>query len=85
MIPFRCLNMYWLYALNLPAQITARQIQTSKQKRKFSTTPINDRQLLSQKIRKKISVIKTNSFDWELLTFDGIKKIHFGILIHVLS
>ena len=54
--------------------------------RKFSTKTINDRQLLRQKIRQKISVIKTNSFDWELLTFDDIKKIvHFGILIHVLS
>jgi len=62
LIPFRCLNMYWLYALNLPAQITARQIQTSKQKRKFSTTPINDRQLLSQKIRQKISAIITNTY-----------------------
>ena len=49
-------------------------------------TPINDRQLSLQKIRKKISVIKTNSFDWKLLTFDDIKKIvHFGVLIHVLS
>ena len=39
-----------------------------------------------KKIRQKISVIKTNSFDWELFTFDDIKKIvHFGILIHVLS
>ena len=37
-------------------------------------TTINDRQLLRQKIRQKISVIKTNSFDWELLTFDDIKK-----------
>ena len=47
---------------------------------------INDRQLSRQKIRQKISVIKTNSFDWELFTFDDIKKIaHFGILIHVLS
>ena len=55
-------------------------------KRKFSTMTINDRQLSRQKIRQKISVIKTNSFDWELLTFDDIKKIvHFGILIHVLS
>ena len=47
------------------------------QKRKFSTTPINerlDRQLSRQKIRQKISVIKTNSVDWELLTFDDIKK-----------
>ena len=78
--------MYWLYALNLPAQITARQIQTSKQKRKFSTTPMIDRQLSRQKIHQKILVIKTNSFDWELLTFDDIKKIsHFGILSHVLS
>ena len=55
-------------------------------KRKFSTTPINDRQLSRQKIRQKISVIQTKSFDWELLTFDDIIKIvHFGILIHVLS
>ena len=47
---------------------------------------INDRQLLCQKIRQKILVIKTNSFDWELFTFDDIKKIvHFDILIHVLS
>jgi len=36
--------------------------------------PIKDRQLWSQKIRQKISVIKTNSFDWELFTFDDIKK-----------
>ena len=55
-------------------------------KRKFSTTTINDCQLLSQKFRQKILVIKTNSFAWELLTIDDIKKIvHFGILIHVLS
>ena len=55
-------------------------------KRKFSTTPINDRQLSRQKICQKVSAIKTNSFDWELLTFYDIKKIvHFGILIHVLS
>ena len=55
-------------------------------KRKFSTMTINDRQLSRQKIRQKISVIKTNSFDWELLTVHDIKKIvHFGILIHVLS
>ena len=48
-------------------------------------TTINDRQLSRQKIRQKISVIKTNSFDWELLTFDDIKKIvHFGILSQVL-
>ena len=48
-------------------------------------TTINDRQLSGQKIRQKISVIKTNSFDWELLTFDDIKKIvHFGFLIHFL-
>ena len=33
------------------------------------------RQLSGQEIRQKISVIKTNSFDWELLTFDYIKKI----------
>ena len=47
---------------------------------------INDRQLSSQKIRQKISVIKTNSFDWGLFTFADIKEIvHFGVLIHVLS
>ena len=34
-----------------------------------------DCHLLRQKVRQKISVIKTN-------TFDDIKKIHFGILIH---
>ena len=46
----------------------------------------NGRQKIRQKICQKISVIKTKSFDWELLTFDDIKKIvHFGILIHVLS
>ena len=57
-----------------------------KQKRKFSTATIIDRQLSRQKIRQKISVIKTNSFDWELFTSDDIKKIvHFGILIHILS
>ena len=44
------------------------------QKQKFSTTTINDCQLWRQKIRQKISVIKTNSFDWELFTFDDIKK-----------
>ena len=38
-----------------------------------------DRHLLHQKVRQKISVVKTN-------TFDDIKEIvHFGILIHVLS
>ena len=48
----------------------------------FCTASNNGR----QKIRPKISVIKANSFDWELLTFDDIKKIvHFGILIHFLS
>ena len=50
-----------------------------KQKRKFSTATIIDRQLSRQKIRQKLSVIKTN-------TSDDIKKIvHIGILIHVLS
>ena len=48
-------------------------------KRKFSTAPIIDPQLSRQKIRQKLSVIKTN-------TSDDIKKIvHFGILIHILS
>ena len=49
-------------------------LQTLPIYRKFSTTPINDCQLSCQKICQKISVIKTNSFDWELLTFDDIKK-----------
>ena len=41
--------------------------------------PIIDHQLSRQKIRQKISVIKTNFFD-------NIKKtVYFGILIHVLS
>ena len=62
------------------------QKNKNKQERKFSTTSINDRQLSSQKIRQKISAIKTNSFDGELFTFDDNKKIvHFGISIHVLS
>ena len=40
---------------------------------------IIDCQLSRQKIRQKLSVIKTN-------TSDDIKKIvHFGILIHILS
>ena len=30
------------------------------------------RQKVSQKMCQKISVIKTNSFDWGLLTFDDI-------------
>ena len=34
----------------------------------------NGRQKIGQKICKKIAVIKTNFFDWELLTFDDIKK-----------
>jgi hypothetical protein len=38
-----------------------------------------DRHLLHQKVRQKISVIKTNTFD------DTKKIVHFGILIHVLS
>ena len=43
-------------------------------KLKFSTAAIIDRQLSRQKIRQKISVIKTNSFD-------DIKKIvHVGTL-----
>ena len=37
-------------------------------------TTINDRQLLRQKIRQKISVIKTSTSDWELFTYDDIKK-----------
>ena len=42
-------------------------------------------QKIRQKTRQKISVIKKNTFDWELLTFDDIgEMVHFGILIHVL-
>ena len=39
-----------------------------------------DRHISRQKVRQKISVIKTN-------TFDDIEKkiVHFGILIHVLK
>ena len=51
----------------------------ANQKRKFSTATIIDRQLSRQKIRQKLSVIKTN-------TSNDIKRIvHFGILIHILS
>ena len=51
----------------------------------FCTASNNGCQKIRQKIRQKISVIKTNSFDWELLTFDDSTKIvHFGILIHIL-
>ena len=39
---------------------------------------IKDRQLIRQKVRQKISVIKTN-------TCDDKKIVHFGILIHILS
>ena len=36
-----------------------------------------------KKIRQKNSVIKTNFFDWELLTLDDIKTIvHFGFSIN---
>ena len=35
--------------------------------------------LLRQKVRQKISVIKTNTFD------DVKRMVHFGILIHILS
>ena len=34
----------------------------------------NGRQRISQKFHQKISEIKTNSFDWELLIFDAVKK-----------
>ena len=40
---------------------------------------IKDRQLIRQKVRQKISVIKTNTCD------DITKTVHFGNLIHVLS
>ena len=71
---------------NKAKQQILRKKKSGSLKRKFSTMTINDCQLSRQKIRQKISVIKTNSFDWKLFTFDDIKKIvHFGILIHVLS
>ena len=47
------------------------QKKKNEQKRKFSTTSINDRQLSRQKIRQKFSVIKTK-------TNDDIKKWHFN-------
>ena len=52
----------------------------------FCTASNNGRQKIRQKICQIISVIKTSSSDWELLTFDDIKEIvHFGILINILS
>ena len=87
--PFWALNSIWqstIGDLRFGMQIIWLIKHLMTHKRKFSTTTINDRQLSHQKIHQKISVIKTNSFDWELLTFHGIKKIvPFGILIHVLS
>ena len=46
--------------------------------RKFSKMTINDCQLSREKIRQKISVIKTNSFDWELFTLDDSSFWHFN-------
>ena len=46
-------------------------------KQSLSTTSIMDHQLLRQKVRQKISVIKTNTCD------DITKIVHFGILIQV--
>ena len=78
--------MFVLYFRGVSKAQYCDTIPEGAEKQKFSTTTINDRQLLRQKFRQKISVIKTNSFDWELFTFDDIQKIvHFGILIHVLS
>ena len=78
--------MFVLYFRGVSKAQHCDTIPEGAEKQKFSTTTINDRQSSSQKFRQKISVIKTNSFDWELFTFDDIKKIvHFGILIHVLS
>ena len=37
----------------------------------------NGCQKISKKICQKISVIKTNSFDWELLIFDDLKNSSF--------
>ena len=78
--------MFVLYFRGVSKAQHCDTIPEGAEKQKFSTTTINDRQLSSQKFRQKISVIKTNSFDWELFTFDDIKKIaHFGILSQVLS
>ena len=52
---------------------------STTQEQSLSTTLIMDRQLLCQKVRQKISVIKINTCD------DITKIVHFGILIHVLS
>ena len=71
--------------MSLGRSISMHSVFVKAQKRKFSMTTINDCQLSRQKIHQKISVIKTNSFDWDLFTFDDIKKIaHFGILSQVL-
>ena len=78
--------MFVLYFRGVSKAQHCDTVPEGAEKQKFSTTTINDRQLSRQKILQKISAIKTNSFDWELFTFDDIKKIvHFGILIHVLS
>ena len=66
--------------------LEVQEANSSHLKAEFFYEDNNDGQLSSQKICLKISVIKTNGIDWELLTFDDIKKNnHFGILIHVLS
>ena len=78
--------MFVLYFRGVSKAQHCDTIPEGAEKQKFSMTTINDRQLSRQKFCQKISVIKTDSFDWELLTFHDIKKIvHFGILIHVLS
>ena len=54
-------------------------IKNSKkcQKQSLSTVSIMDRQLLRQKVRQKISVIKKKTYD------DITKIVHLGILIHL--
>ena len=43
-------------------RLNSTQRQLNKIHNSFSTTSIIDRQLLRQKVRQKISVIKTNTF-----------------------
>ena len=66
--------MFVLYFRGVSKAQYCDTIPEGAEKQKFSTTTINDRQLSNPKICLKISVIKTNSFDWELLTFDDNKK-----------
>ena len=50
--------IFWILAYNIENKAN---LQFLTKKRKFSMTPINDRQLSGQKVRQKISVIITNT------------------------